>query len=168
MYGVPSYMEANPAPFAIITFPFFFGMMFGDYGHGSLMFLIGLLLTMGADKLKNTSLAPILQGRYFLLCLGACSMFNGLLYNEFFAIPNDWFGTCFNLTVRNGTDTVDNTNSGNYVYPPLTPGKKFVWNSGYKLSDEPLNTAEYEFSSNYTGNDCVYTFGTDPAWYLNP
>lgn len=33
-YGVPCYKEVNPALFAIVTFPFLFGVMFGDMAHG--------------------------------------------------------------------------------------------------------------------------------------
>jgi len=36
-YGVPRYREANPAYFATIFFPFLFGVMFGDIGHGSML-----------------------------------------------------------------------------------------------------------------------------------
>jgi V-type H+-transporting ATPase subunit a len=41
-YGVPSYREANPALFTCISFPFFFGVMFGDIAHGSIIFFIAL------------------------------------------------------------------------------------------------------------------------------
>lgn len=37
-YGVPSYKEINPAIFTTVTFPFLFGVMFGDMGHGILLF----------------------------------------------------------------------------------------------------------------------------------
>jgi len=40
-YGVPRYREANPALFTMASFPFLFGVMYGDIGHGS-------ILTMGA------------------------------------------------------------------------------------------------------------------------
>jgi len=132
-YGVPSYMEANPAPFCIVTFPFMFGIMFGDYGHGSLIFFAGLCLTLGADKLKGSSpfLDGILKCRYVLLLMGMFAMYNGMLYNEFFAIPNDWFGSCYNMTMRNttanNTGSTDNP-SANFVYPPnLDPPNSFGW-----------------------------------------
>jgi V-type H+-transporting ATPase subunit a len=43
-YGIPSYKEANPAVFTIVTFPFLYGVMFGDIGHGFILFMCGFLL----------------------------------------------------------------------------------------------------------------------------
>jgi len=43
-YGVPTYGEANPAMFAVVSFPFLFGVMYGDIGHGSILLLAGILL----------------------------------------------------------------------------------------------------------------------------
>ena len=50
-YGVPTYLEANPAVLSIATFPFFFGMMFGDMGHGSILFFIAAYLVLFNKKL---------------------------------------------------------------------------------------------------------------------
>lgn len=43
-YGVPLYKEINPAYFSIITFPFLFGVMFGDIGHGSFFLIFAIIL----------------------------------------------------------------------------------------------------------------------------
>jgi V-type H+-transporting ATPase subunit a len=47
-YGVPNYREANPAVLTVVTYPFFFGMMFGDMGHGSLYLMAGIALIMSS------------------------------------------------------------------------------------------------------------------------
>lgn len=53
-YGVPQYGEINPAIFTIVTFPFLFGVMFGDAGHGMIMLLFGLFLVLGKEYIKES------------------------------------------------------------------------------------------------------------------
>ena len=43
-YGVPLYKELNPAYFTIVTFPFLFGVMFGDVFHGAILLGFSLYL----------------------------------------------------------------------------------------------------------------------------
>jgi V-type H+-transporting ATPase subunit a len=80
----------------IVTFPFFFGMMFGDMGHGSIIMLFGLFLVMFNSCLKNGSLKSVLPLRYLLFLMGLMATYCGFVYNEFFAIPVNIFGTCYN------------------------------------------------------------------------
>ena len=93
------YQEINPAVFAIVTFPFLFGVMFGDIGHGFLLLLVGLILVFINDRLKGTALEVFGQIRYLVLLMGIFAFFNGIIYNEFFAIPLDIFGSCYSQDV---------------------------------------------------------------------
>jgi len=86
LYGCPSYLEANPALISTVTFPFLFGMMFGDMGHGSILLAVSLVLVFGENRLKDTILAPFLKLRHFLMFMGICATYCGFIYNEFFAM----------------------------------------------------------------------------------
>jgi V-type H+-transporting ATPase subunit a len=94
-YGVPSYQEANPACFSVVTFPFLFAVMFGDYGHGSLILFAGLNLVLFKSYLEKYLPADVLKLRYMFLMMGFFSCYNGFLYNEWFAIPFPWFNSCY-------------------------------------------------------------------------
>jgi V-type H+-transporting ATPase subunit a len=52
-YGIPKYGEVNPALFTIVTFPFQFGIMFGDMGHGGIYFLAGIFLVLMNSKFER-------------------------------------------------------------------------------------------------------------------
>lgn len=75
MYGLPSYDEIDPTPFLSIAYILFFGMMFGDIGHGLCLLLFGILMNIYG---KLGSLSKILT------LVGASSIFFGFMY-----------GTCF-------------------------------------------------------------------------
>ena len=96
-YGVPRYKEANPGLFTIITFPFLFGVMFGDIGHGSLLLLLSIYICFKKDYLyySNSILKDLIKFRYFLLIMGIFSLFCGIIYNDFMGIPLSFFNSCF-------------------------------------------------------------------------
>lgn len=96
-YKFATYGEINPAIFQVVTFPFLYAVMYGDYGHGFIFFLLGAFLCLFEEKIKKTSMKGLLVTRYFWLMMGFFSCYNGLIYNEFFAINNDWFGTCYDV-----------------------------------------------------------------------
>lgn len=47
------YREANPGVFTIVTFPFLFAVMFGDWGHGICLLLGTLVLIVREKKLAS-------------------------------------------------------------------------------------------------------------------
>lgn len=114
-YGIPTYQEASPVLVSMVTFPFMFGMMFGDMGHGSIILMMGLFLTLMADKLRSTALAPALMGRYILLMMGFCSTYCGFIYNEFFALSLNLFDSCYDLESRTQQETAG-VPYGEYTY----------------------------------------------------
>ena len=77
-YGIASYREINPALFTIISFPFLFGVMFGDMGHGVIMALIAAFMIwkerqMLADKKMNEMVKMLFGGRYIIILMGIFS-----------------------------------------------------------------------------------------------
>ena len=98
MYNVPTYGEINPAVFSVVTFPFLFAMMYGDYGHGAFFFVVGAIMCILAPRFEGMPQYEFaFKLRYMVLMMGFFACYNGLLYNEFFAIPNDWFGSCYDI-----------------------------------------------------------------------
>ncbi|XP_028068774.1 V-type proton ATPase subunit a1-like [Camellia sinensis] len=95
-YGVARYQEANPAVYTVITFPFLFAVMFGDWGHGICLLLGALVLLAHESKLGSQKLGSFMEmlfgGRYVLLLMSLFSIYCGLIYNEFFSVPYHIFG----------------------------------------------------------------------------
>ena len=59
-YGVAKYREANPAPFTIVTFPFLFAVMFGDFGHGMLLLAFALWMVLREKAMGRQQLDEII------------------------------------------------------------------------------------------------------------
>ena len=136
---MPSYLEANPAVIAMVTFPFFFGMMFGDMGHGSIIFMFGTYLTLNAESLKKGAMAGMVAYRYLFLMMGLMSLYCGFIYNEFFAMNTTIFDSCYQMDTRDR------------------------WNAT-KTSDPEKVIGEFIYYRK--GVDCNYPMGQDPVWGL--
>ena len=96
-YEIPAYKEVNPGLFTNITFPFLFGVMFGDVFSGSLLLLAGIWACTAAQTPGSTALA-MAPGRHFLLLMGIFSVFAGVIYNDFTSVSMFLFGdTCWEL-----------------------------------------------------------------------
>jgi len=137
-YGVASYREINPAPFAIISFPFLFSVMFGDAGHGLIMLLAGLWMVLKEKnfmnkKSDNEIWNMFFGGRYIILLMGAFSIYSGFLYNDVFSKSLNIFGTGWNIS---GVAVVEGATTD------LDPNKTFG------------------------PNQSPYPFGMDPIWQL--
>jgi len=96
-YGTPRYREVNPGAFCCILFPYLFGIMFGDFGHGLLFAAFGYWLISKEKEWEGKDLGDMLEmvygGRYICFLNGLFGAFVGLLYNEAFAFPMGFFGT---------------------------------------------------------------------------
>ncbi len=78
-YGSPLYGTIDPTPFVAIFFTFLFGIMFGDFGQGLVIFIAGLLMAKKVIKVGAwNKFAPIFMG------VGCSSCIMGLVTGEFF------------------------------------------------------------------------------------
>jgi V-type H+-transporting ATPase subunit a len=94
-YGIPNYQEANPAFFSAVTFPFLFGVMFGDVGHGLVLTMFATYLCWAKDSILSSGglFKAAVPVRYLLLMMGLCATYSGFIYNDFLGIPFNFFGS---------------------------------------------------------------------------
>ena len=78
MYGLPAHDEMDPTMLVGLTYSFIFGAMFGDVGHGLLLFLGGGLLYLK----KKIPLAGIIS------CAGVFSTIFGFLFGSLFGFED--------------------------------------------------------------------------------
>lgn len=131
MYGVARYQEVNPGPFTIITFPFLFGVMFGDVGHGLLMFAFSFVLVLAWMVMKGPhkgALKSLFAAKWLLLLMSVFAIYCGFMYNECFALPMGIFPTNWEYSVPYYRNQFSTQLDPGYVYPfgvdPLWKGAK--------------------------------------------
>lgn len=78
MYGLPAYNEIDPTIIVALSYSFIFGVMFGDVGQGSLLFIGGLILYLA----KKINLAAIIS------CAGLFSIFWGFMFGSIFGFED--------------------------------------------------------------------------------
>ncbi len=116
-YGVPSYQECNPALFAVVTFPFLFGVMFGDLAHGTFLLALGMYLCARKEWLKTGggALSSLVDARYLVLLMGLFSAFAGFIYNDFASVPLTFGPSCYGA--HNVSMHQFNRTNASCVYP---------------------------------------------------
>jgi V-type H+-transporting ATPase subunit a len=138
-YGVPRYREANPALFTAATFPFLFGVMYGDIGHGLFLFLSGAYLIWNEKANDNARLGEMAgglhAGRYMIFMMGFFAIYAGFIYNDCFSLPLNLFGSRWNFY-------------------------------GQDSGEVEEGTAAY-LVNGYGNDNSVYPFGLDPAWKVS-
>jgi len=107
-YGCPGYKEANPALLACMTFPFLFGVMYGDVFHGGCLFMVACWACMNAESLKYGSEAQkaLYFARYLLLLMGFFAVYACFIYNDFLSLGVNLFPSRYVEGVR-GDKTVE-------------------------------------------------------------
>ncbi|XP_032496595.1 V-type proton ATPase 116 kDa subunit a isoform X4 [Phocoena sinus] len=145
-YGVGRYQEVNPAPYTIITFPFLFAVMFGDVGHGLLMFLFALAMVLAENRpavktARNEIWRTFFEGRYLLLLMGLFSVYTGFIYNECFS--------CATAVFPSGWSVAAMANQSG-------------WSDAF-LAQQPLLSLDPNVTGVFLG---PYPFGIDPVWSL--
>ncbi|GAW06664.1 vacuolar atpase 98 kda [Lentinula edodes] len=141
-YGVASYQEVNPGLFAVITFPFLFAVMFGDIGHGFIIFVAALYMILAERKLARVDLGEIMgqffYGRYIILLMGLFSMYTGLMYNDIFSKSLHIWHSAWDFP-SNTTDTkivgIDNGHRYSFGLDPGWHGadNNLVFVNSYKM-----------------------------------
>lgn len=93
-YGVPRFGEANPGLVTLVSFPYLFGIMFGDIGHGGLLLAFGFLLIRFSELWRQKGLF-LVNYRFLIFAMGFFACFCGFIYNDFLSIPWKLFPSCY-------------------------------------------------------------------------
>ncbi|KAI0981961.1 hypothetical protein GJ496_011354, partial [Pomphorhynchus laevis] len=149
-YGVADYQEMNPVPFSIISFPFLFALMFGDFGHALILSLMGIWMCADERRLakkwrSNEMWHIIFSGRYIILLMGLFSIYTGFMYNDAISKSIDIFGSQWRVAF-------------DFTYMST--------HSSIQLQPDPFNRAnQTSWVKMYSGYP--YIFGIDPIWAMS-
>ncbi len=80
MYSLPSYGEIDPSPIVAISFILFFGFMFGDIGHGLMIYIASIFLVKRG--VMKRSFGQVMKSA------SISSMVFGALYGSIFGLEN--------------------------------------------------------------------------------
>ncbi|MEE6524357.1 hypothetical protein FKM82_023773, partial [Ascaphus truei] len=134
-----------PAPYTIITFPFLFAVMFGDFGHGILMMLFAVWMVVResrilSQKSDNELFNMVFSGRYIILLMGVFSAYTGLIYNDCFSKALNMFGSSWSVrpmfTSPKANWTEDLLKSASVLQ--LDPDVNGVFNGPYPFGIDPI------------------------------
>jgi len=77
--GIPAEHEVDPTPLVSFVFPIFFGMMFGDVGHG-------LILTLFMLFVRHRSVGNMRKWANMFVVAGISAIIFGIIFGEFFEL----------------------------------------------------------------------------------
>eukprot|EP00731_Ephydatia_muelleri_P033235 Em0026g55a len=163
-YGVASYRELNPTPYAIITFPFLFGVMFGDIGHGLMMLIFACVLIIFEKKLAKTKaggefLSIVFSGRYLLLLMGLFSIYTGIIYNTLYSRTTNIFGSAWRPYYYGPTNRTFNTSV-------CAPSNTTCYPTACNLVYCDAGSMRCVFPTEAQRSRQPYPFGLDPMWLI--
>ncbi|OHT13595.1 vacuolar ATPase transmembrane subunit [Tritrichomonas foetus] len=101
-YGIPNYDELNGGAF-YCTYPFLFGIMFGDMGHALFYILIAFAVLALDPIMKRLRIDlgeignAIFGFKWLLLFASLCAFYCGMIYNEAFGLPINMFGSHYQV-----------------------------------------------------------------------
>uniref|UniRef100_A0A3Q2FJY5 V-type proton ATPase subunit a n=1 Tax=Cyprinodon variegatus TaxID=28743 RepID=A0A3Q2FJY5_CYPVA len=142
-YGVGDYREVSPAPYTIVTFPFLFAVMFGDFGHGLIMslFALWMVLTEKNQKKKRSSneiWMMFFHGRYIILMMGLFSIYTGLIYNDCFSKSVNIFGSGWSVKAMFTDQQWTNKTIQTNALLTLDPNVSGVFSGPYPFGIDPI------------------------------
>ena len=157
-YGIAGYQETNPGLFAVVTFPFLFAVMFGDIGHGCIIFIAALGMILFEKKLGKMALDEV--GSFNWLHIEPDSVHSTLDNGSIFLVSlvDDCYVPV--LTVISGRYIIllmglFSIYTG-LMYNDIFSKSLHLWDSGWTFSESsPIGV----------DNGHRYPFGLDPGWH---